>query len=482
MILIRLSLAFVIGLLTGYGITKTASNAGKINVQAEPRPPRFSSMAGPAPAPGNQLPSHAGSRSVDLAAQLKVWLAKGWERNMQQVGDVFVEWHQLDPVQADQALSQCDDRVLQNYVLARLADLELAKGLTQAQAWTQSFGDPDLRRQAMKIVREQEIVVNPAAEWQRINQLPESLDKQNQLTEWARTVAKTNPELAWQSASDFAGDDATRTAMQREALMGWAEVHPEIAAQHLSELPAAMQAGAVAELSAIWSARDPLQAARWAASLTDGPEKDAALNDSLPKLMVQNPAAAMAIWEAVGQLPGRDQLLTQLTAIWGQTDAKAAATWLLTLPDSSAATTALLNLVQFVARTDLETARSLLDILPAGQSRDNCLSSYIDIWAERAPATALAWVASQAVDASGVARMSAAFQHVAQRAPDAAFSELAALPSGPNRDTAIAAVVSVTGEQQPDLTISWINQIANPQLRQTTLTKLAGSAVTQTSQ
>ena len=473
-------MAFVAGCLLGYGVVKTTFHQPQ--PQAEPLPSSRISPSARAARATESVPSHVAARSLDLAAQCKVWQVKGWEKNLQQVGDLFVEWHQVDSIHADLALAEWDDIALQSYILARWADLELAGGLAPALAWSQSLATPDLRRKAMALVREQFAAANPAAEWERINQLPECVDKQNQLAEWAKAVAQTNPELAWKFATGFSGAAATRTTMQRVVLSSWARIHPEIAVQHISELPAAIQPDVTAELSSIWAGRNALQAARWALGLTGDSEKNIALNSSLPKLMEQDPAAAAAIWQADPNVQHRDQSLTDLAVIWGQADPQAAANWLLSQPESDATTSAMQHLVEFTARSDLGSGRSLLEKLPAGEVRDKCISLYLDVWAEQSPAAALDWAASQVADANSMARLSQEFQRVAASTPAAAFNELANLPSGPNRDAAIAAVVNVTGQQNPDLTIAWINQIANPELRQATLNKLAGSAANETGQ
>ena len=95
-----------------------------------------------------------------------------------------------------------------------------------------------------------------------------------------------------------------------------------------SDLPDTAQAAVFAEALDEWTERDPMAASEYLAGMPASAAKDYAIEGFAIELAREDPAAAIAWAETIGDQDLRTEALTQVAQSWYQTDQTATLTWL----------------------------------------------------------------------------------------------------------------------------------------------------------
>jgi hypothetical protein len=250
--------------------------------------------------------------------------------------------------------------------------------------------------------------------------------------EWARSQASTYikgrppDELFEMALSEWAARDAVTARawidqlpddQKPGALRGYlgalATRDPVAALHELERLPEDVRNQRTYQtIFRSWSSKDPRAAAQAAANLSvsDAKTRSRVMGSVMEIWGQQAPREALA-WAL--QLPKpeeQSQLIRNVLGEWVQREPEAAISQLLSLPDRLRDEAAR-NVIENVARNDIEQARQIAERLPAGQGRDQALGIVAVNWAGRDPGAAADFVRNLSEGAAAEAQRRRAQRH-----------------------------------------------------------------------
>lgn len=203
------------------------------------------------------------------------------------------------------------------------------------------------------------------------------------------------------------------------------------------------------------------------------------MNQLLPRLVRQDPAAAghLALaWEAG---PLRDELLAQVIRLWTEQDVGDALTWLTSLLDPADRRAAAVVMVNTVAQSDRAGALDLVRYLKVGLD-DGSAERMAQLWAEEEPQAAIGWVIRQP---AGTVRdrLLARIVHVRAQQDPAEAARLVANEFSPGsiRDQATLAVVRQWAMRDVFAASAWVGAFPAGPLRESAVAELTTISRTQ---
>lgn len=319
----------------------------------------------------------------------------------------------------------------------------------------------------------------------------------------------TGREALWRIAQRWADSDpraavaavaALPASMQRQSWLStlikhWARVDLAAASTWAEALPPTPErAGLLANLAGVIAEDAPLEAIAFAEALT-GNARRQAIGSALFAWAEQDPSAAMAALDEVGDHIMRMGWQQQIAGRWASQDAHATWEWALAQPPSRARVRLLWIPLGRIAQTDpleaLVLAEGLRgrergeavmmalgtwasndargaanwaaraeDVDPSG--RDDHLRHVLSIWAREDPLAALAWV--EASNLSSWRAVSAVAGQYANQNPRQALSWVLSQPVGIQRQ-AIGGVVRAWAREAPQAASRAVGRILNDQVR-----------------
>jgi len=257
---------------------------------------------------------------------------------------------------------------------------------------------------------------------------------------------------AWGAISGKAAYDVAAASPEQDleaTMTGWAAANPDSAKKMLANLPEDLEGqrnGLTASLVAGIAQKDPVAATQLVLKLAaDGNERANELMQSVANqtLRTSGPEAA-ALWsESLPDGPIKGAAMSRIAEAYARTNPQAAAAWAQRFADKDYASRTIEQVGGRWAQSDPLAAVSWLENLPSGQGQFAGLRNAFSDWEDRDPA--------------------------------AAGEYLLAMPQSPKRDSAISGFATGYAWQNPQLALTWAQEINDPDLRQNSLAR-AGEA------
>lgn len=188
-----------------------------------------------------------------------------------------------------------EDNEMRGRYTAMVATEMLEQGVDSARAWADGLSDPSLKSGALSTV---------ASEY---------------------ASQDLNAAVSW--VTDYAGEDYGSRAVT-EVAETWAESDPRAVLEWAGNLPESAQAGAIAEALDEWTERDPMAASEYLRDMPASEAKDNAIEGFATELAREDPTAAIAWAETIGDQELRLETLTEVAQSWYRRDQTEAANWL----------------------------------------------------------------------------------------------------------------------------------------------------------
>ena len=344
----------------------------------------------------------------------------------------------------------------------------------------------------------------------------------------AQESALDDPVAAWRDAIATYGqspDETGREALWRIA-QRWADSDPRSAVAAVAALPASTQRRSwLSSLVQHWARLDLASASVWAEALSPSAERSRLLADVVGVIAAdtpqeaiafaetlggeagqqaigaalnawadEDPQAALAALDGLGNHPMRQYWQRQIAGRWASQDARAAWDWAVTQSPSPSRSSLLWTPLRAIAQTDPLEAVTLAgrlrgrerrtgmdmalrtwasnDVRAAAnwaartdnepRERDQQLGTVLDTWARDDPLAAMAWV--EASDLSSGAAVSAVARHYATRSPRQAMDWVLSQPLGVQR-RAITGVVRSWARDAPQAASRAVARIREAEVR-----------------
>lgn len=258
-------------------------------------------------------------------------------------------------------------------------------------------------------------------------------------------------------------ENSLRAAVAKSVVCAWTRSRPAEAAQLVITVmseDASREAlgGVVSE----WARADVAGAARWLIQLPEGSVRSSALAHLAT---VWGGADAPAAARFAETLPTEAGYCAVLAGRWAQSNPRAAADWVLTLPEGTRQQ-ALGALAAGWARVAPRDAVEFATGLASGGSREVAMLSAISAWAASEPREAALWVAYLPVGELRLRAIDGVADRWIYADPRAAMAWQQALPAGVERDAALQASASRLVRLHPDLALEIATVISDPILRE----------------
>lgn len=184
---------------------------------------------------------------------------------------------------------------LRGISMAMVTDEILEQGLDQAKTWVDTVQDPDLRAGALTRVTMEMMQEDRAA-----------------AAEWL-------VQYGDEEASSFA---ANRLADQ------WSREDPQAAMEWAGQLSGESRASAYQETMENWARQDAVAAGEYLETLSNSPERDAAVEGYATRVSREDPAGAMAWAETITNAETRQETVIEVAQDWYRNDRAGAEAWI----------------------------------------------------------------------------------------------------------------------------------------------------------
>lgn len=256
---------------------------------------------------------------------------------------------------------------LTSLIYGKLAELNPAAALQTALEAKDIWS----RVGATSTVIEQMARTDPGAAVAALDKLPQGYLRQRALTSAAAALARTDGPGAstlLQRAKVPPGSWAWSSMISV-----WASSDPGAAAAHLLTLPRQTMNNSVSALTTAWARRDPAAAMSWAQGLKDPALLRTALVETIGSIAAGDPQQAIAL---ASSQPARDRrtLMTGIATNFGQSDGPGALAWAATLTDPLERQRCLSAIANGAGFADIDTAKTAVNLLPAGMLRNEAIS------------------------------------------------------------------------------------------------------------
>jgi hypothetical protein len=283
-------------------------------------------------------------------------------------------------------------------------------------------------------------------------------------------AAQSIPDtLSWAKTLSDGKDQETALRAVASRL---ASIEPGQAVEFLMSQPAGKQRDQLAgPLAETWAASDPQAASAWASQLPDGPLRQEACSGLERSWAPQDPeAAANFILNSLPPGDARLSLLKDVAEIWrfaGELDTPGAIAWASRLPPGTDRDAVLSGMCNSLADQDPAQAASLAIAISPGELQTETFNRLAGNWViscGSAPEAA-AWSAALPPGPTRAAAMAAVSAPWASEDPVASGLWLESLPADDARAKAAEAYVAQTVQARPDLAAQWVDSIADEDAR-----------------
>jgi hypothetical protein len=268
--------------------------------------------------------------------------------------------------------------------------------------------------------------------------------------------AETDPTaaMAYTEKMGFTGNFVRPTVLQ-----SWASKDPQGAAKYYSENArqfammgmmgggrGPMGGSGASVIAAEWARQDASAAFTWASSLT-GNEKGSAMSSVIGEVASTDPkkaAGMVASMDAASQGRAYEDIARK----WGNQNFSDAEAWVRTLPaDQQGA--AMASAIAGLSKENPQLASEKIAALPAGDDRNEAVSTLAQNWSRQNPEAAAAWLVKQS-DADATSRaMREVMPNWVTQDPQAALAFVNAQQPGAVRDSAASSYIMSNSKSAP---------------------------------
>ena len=265
---------------------------------------------------------------------------------------------------------------------------------------------------------------DPVAARDAVLSLPEGQQRRNSLATIFSAWANSDPAAAHAAAMTLTSEKERQAAL-RSAITAWAQTDPAAAVRAAALLPKnAGSRSVLQEAYTTWAGQDPAAAA------------SSALAEPLPK-------------------SHRANLLANIASTWAGSNPQAAMTWAQSLPAKDGGSSAVANVMSYLAHADGSAAAALWQTLPKDQRRNN-LSNLMSSWAGQDPDAALRFARSLERPQDRVNALVSAVGTLDFEKPEAINAVLNELPAGQTRVDAIRGIFSNQSQHDTARAVRWL--------------------------
>jgi hypothetical protein len=187
-----------------------------------------------------------------------------------------------------------------------------------------------------------------------------------------------------------------------------------------------------------WARRDPEAAMAWARTLS-GQDKNAAMSGVINQIAASDPAKAWAMAaEMDGRT--QERTYRDLARRWGSDDYAAAERMIATLPTDQQAE-ARAAALEGLAQTDPKQALAKLNAIPAGEARNDATRTTLDYMSRTDAAGAATWLMTNADEEAKRGGIEAIMPNYVTQDPKGALAFAQSMPAGETRDAALSSYV-----------------------------------------
>lgn len=261
--------------------------------------------------------------------------------------------------------------------------------------------------------------------------------------------AETDPiaAMAYTSKMGFTGNFVRPTVLQ-----SWASVDPAGAAKYYADnarefaMMGMMGGGrgpmgggsGASTIAGEWARQDPAAAMAWASTLT-GNEKGSAMGSVIREVANGDPSKA---WGMVASMDKDNQsrAYEDIAAKWGSKNFTEAETMISTLPADQQAN-AMAAAISGLSKSDPKLAAAKAAAMPAGDDRNQAVSTVARNWSRENPKEAANWALTQGDDAAKSDAIGEVMPNWISQDEKGALAFVNAQQAGPVRDSAASAYV-----------------------------------------
>ena len=257
-------------------------------------------------------------------------------------------------------------------------------------------------------------VHDPTAAADAALRLPTKEERASALGVTLESLAKRDPQGALARVAQIA-DAEMRSERFRAVLRDWAKADPQAAANHALSLPA-------------------------------GKERNDAITSILPRAAVADHEVAMRLLELLPAGTARNEALSRAVSDLSSDEPQVAAEFILALPPAQQRNS-IYQVVSGLARQDRAAALEWAGRLTSAEARTTAIQQIVQMWSSDDPKGAAEYCVSNAPGTPDMLR--SAVTNWARTDAREALAWAGALPTGPQREAALASGIDALGESDP---------------------------------
>ena len=221
-----------------------------------------------------------------------------------------------------------------------------------------------------------------------------------------------------------------------------------------------------------WAEADPQAAANYASSLPAGKERNNAITSILSRVAPTDHDAAMRLLEQLPAGPARNEALARVVSDLGSDEPQIAAEFVLALPPGQQRTS-IYQVVSGLARQDHAAALEWVGRLTSAEARTSAVQQILQSWSSDDPKAAAQFCVSNALGTPETVGNAVAIW--ARNDAREALAWAGALPTGPQREAALASGIGALGESDPQQAAKLATTLLGGEAQAEALGGIAGS-------
>ncbi|QTN31781.1 hypothetical protein HZ994_05385 [Akkermansiaceae bacterium] len=310
---------------------------------------------------------------------------------------------QQDPAKAAAFLSSFPPNNQTSHQYSQLAGQWAQLDPEAARKWAESLPAGQAREQAMNQIISTIARTDPAKAAAILGgsvlTSQNSHQVGNLLGEWIKT--DQTAALAWLDSLDLRG--SARMNVQSQIMHSWVSEDATAASQYaLGIQDGKSRQQAISTLVSAWGNNDPVAARDWIMNSLEGDSRNQSLNNLIQALSYQDHSTALEYYkEATANLAPEaiektfGATASRIASTWVQHDPKAAAEWVLGLPEGESRSNSIQSLVDNYGNHDIKGAAEFVNTLAVGKERDQAVGALVsDLGQQGDPESAFDWATS----------------------------------------------------------------------------------------
>ncbi len=367
-------------------------------------------------------------------------------------------------------------------------------------AWheTMRIADPQARRALLGVVIPAWAAQQPEKAFASVAELPAGWERQEQLRSVSMEIARRDPLLAFDllSSIGLADPDTYRTVIVEE----WSRHDPATAAQWVGRLNMRLHAELAYRVADAYVGQHPQEALDWALGISQSSERrlwaymlgqmavyeprealrialaadnpaqrNTALARVLPMIATTDPGLAMSMLDKVPAGNTRRQVIGQIAVRLAQSSPARAVDWVTSLQGSAGIWNSISDVI---AWRDPDAAAELLDRVPQ-EVRTTWITNVASAYAQSDPAKAVQWVRKFENDAGYLGIVREVTDNVSASDPESALDMLERLVDGKQREQILASNLRMVASRAPELAVRLADDLTDKSLRSQALGNVA---------